>query len=156
MNDRLDRPDRNDRADRRDRNATRDAKVEQVLADQGLAPRPVTTTLRGPMHAKGGWQILCISSDIQFASRVAHTAEMVDAHPAIAWTLEDVERLPFWMFHAVVVDETAHRDIKGRASARVKAHLAELPMVTTSLDAADQALRGLIGSLTTAASGLHP
>lgn len=153
MNDRLDRPDRNDR---RDRNAPRDAKVEQVLADQGLAPRPATSTLRGPMHAKGGWQILCISSDIQFASRVAHTAELVDAHPAIAWTLEDVERLPFWMFHAVVLDEAAQRDVTGRASARVRAHLAELPMITTNRDGADQALRGLIGSLTTAASGLHP
>ncbi len=110
----------------------------------------VGTPIRGPLHAKGGYQVLCISDDLAFTSAVAHLAAHHDAHPAIAWSVEDVERLPFWSFHGVVLDTEAWRDVESRGSPRVRALLARRPIVVAPRHDAEQAFKMLVADMAAA------
>lgn len=114
------------------------------------APVPVT---RGALHAKGGYQVLCVSSNLAFTNTIAHLALSNDAHPAIAWSIEDLERLPFWSFHGVVIDSEAWNEIESRASPRIRTLLARRPVVVASRGDAEQAIKSLIADMAAAHAG---
>ena len=119
-------------------------RLESLL---GTSPVPV---VRGALHAKGGYQVLCISDDLAFTNVVAHLSPGFDAHPAIAWSIEDLERLPFWSFHGVLADRQAWRDVETRASPRVRLLLAKRPMVVCDRADAEQGFKELISGITAA------
>lgn len=133
----------------------RQHRLEALVPGAAVPKAPVKGgAIRGALHAKGGYQVLCISGDIGFTSAVARLASALDAHPAIAWSVEDVERLPFWMFHGVVADTATWRELGARASMRVRQLLETQPVVVTEHGDIDTAFRGLIADMA-AMNGAH-
>jgi hypothetical protein len=120
-------------------------RLEALLHLGGQQPAPLP--VRGALHAKGGYQVLCVSEDLRFTSEIAHLSHAVDAHPAIAWSVEDLERLPFWTFHGVVLDSQAWSDIEKRASPRVRRLIALRPRVVAPREEAEIALKTLIADM---------
>jgi hypothetical protein len=114
---------------------------------------PPPSTVRGALHAKGGYQVLCISSDLAFSSTIARLAKTSDTHTSTVWSLEDVERLPFWEFHGIVADDEAWHDLMTRASARGRTLLGSRAVAVGSRSEPTDAFRALLADMTAAHAG---
>lgn len=129
-------------------------RLDLILADTHRhdVAHPVAGTQRriGSHVAKSGFLILCVSGDPAFAMRAARTAEADNAHTAISWSAEDLERLPMWGFHGAVCDRAEAERIALNASPRVKARLAGVPTVIAT-DGPESAVKNLLLLLVTAA-----